>query len=173
MSASSTAGTTTLPQWRVASIESSLAAREIVPVLDYLISICMDGYYGYRTAAADVSGPACRDLFTCYSVQRAEMAKELARLVAESGFEPDTHGSFIGLLHREWIDLKSSLTGLRSLDAVLAECARGEQTARKAYAEALRHPLGARAREVVERQHQMIETAYANIQSLRAPELGG
>jgi uncharacterized protein (TIGR02284 family) len=149
------------------AFEPSVAAAEVVPVLNHLISICKDGQYGYRTAAADVKTPACKDLLAVYATQRAEMARELSGLVEELGLEPETEGSIAGRIHREWIDVTAALTGRRTLDAVLRECERGEATAVRAYQEATRRPLGARMGAVVKRHYEAIKAADANIRSLR------
>ena len=45
-------------------------ARNTIPVLNRLISICKDGYFGFLTAANDVGTPACRTLFLTYAEQR-------------------------------------------------------------------------------------------------------
>lgn len=140
---------------------------ELVPVINHLIRICKDGEYGFRTAAVDVKSPACANLFATYAQQRAQFAYELQNVVRKLGFQPAIDGSIVGLIHREWIDLRSKFVGKRNMHTVLEECERGEDSAVKAYAVALRFPLGNEIAEIVDRQFNAIKTAHENIRSLR------
>jgi uncharacterized protein (TIGR02284 family) len=141
-------------------------ARNLTPLLNHLISICKDGELGFRTAADDVAMPACKNLLLTYSQQRAEFARELQAAVRRLGAEPETEGSFVGLIHREWIDVKALVTE-RSMVSILEECARGEETALRAYSEALKRGLPPELESIVRRHHAMVETTYENLQLLR------
>jgi uncharacterized protein (TIGR02284 family) len=149
------------------TIDRDVLARNTIPVLNRLISICKDGYYGFRTAANDVRTPACRTLFLTYAEQRAAFASELQDAVRALGAEPETEGSITGLLHREWIDLKARITE-RNMSSIVEECERGEDTAVKAYAEAMRFALGDEVIPIVQRHYASIKAAHDNIRTLRA-----
>ena len=140
--------------------------KNTIPVLNRLISICKDGQFGFLTAANDVKTPACKSLFLTYARQREQFAAELQNVVLRFGAEPETDGSITGLIHREWIDLKSKLTQ-RNMTSVVEECERGEDTAVKAYAEALRFALGPDVTPIVQRHYAAIKTAHDNVRSLR------
>ena len=140
--------------------------KNTIPVLNRLISICKDGQYGFLTATNDVKTPACKTLFQTYARQRAEFAAELQNIVSRLGAEPETEGSITGLIHREWMDIKAKITE-RNMTSIVEECERGEDTAVKAYAEALKFALGPDVTPVVERHYTAIKTAHDNIRTLR------
>ena len=140
--------------------------KNTIPVLNRLISICKDGQYGFLTASNDVMTPACKTLFQTYARQRAEFAAELQNIVSRLGADPETDGSITGLIHREWMDIKAKITE-RNMTSIVEECERGEDTAVKAYAEALKFDLGPDVTPVVQRHYAAIKTAHDNIRSLR------
>ena len=72
-----------------------------------------------------------------------------------------------GTVHRAWIDLKSALTS-KDNHAVLAECERGEDYAKKAYDTAIQaQDLPSALKAVLEKQAQGIHEAHDKIKSLR------
>ena len=70
------------------------------------------------------------------------------------------------LAHRAWVDIKSTITGMDEA-AVLAECERGEDVARKAYEDALSKDLPADVRSMVERQYQGVRQHQDRVRQLR------
>jgi uncharacterized protein (TIGR02284 family) len=105
-------------------------------------------------------------LFNDYSRQRAEMARELQAEVRTLGGDPEKAGSTAGALHRGWIDIKSVVTG-KDDHAIVAEAERGEDVAKNAYDEALKEPLPAPARTVVERQAAQVRQAHDRVRDIR------
>jgi uncharacterized protein (TIGR02284 family) len=75
-------------------------------------------------------------------------------------------GSVSGSLHRAWVDIKSTITGMDEA-AVLAECERGEDVAKRAYEEALCKDLPADVRSMVERQYQGVRQHHDRVRQLR------
>ena len=69
-------------------------------------------------------------------------------------------------LHRGWVDIKSTITGMDE-GAVLAECERGEDVAKKAYEEALAKDLPGDIRSIVERQYQGVRQHHDRVRQLR------
>ena len=137
-----------------------------VPVLNDLIETCRDGQEGFRCAAQDVRNPQLKSLFTEYSEQRGRFVAELQSLVERTDQEPETESSFLGELHRGWINLKSALAR-GDEHAILAECERGEDSAVAEYRKALETDLPARVAEVVRRQSLDVQSAHNRVRDLR------
>ncbi|HSX71833.1 MAG TPA: PA2169 family four-helix-bundle protein, partial [Pseudomonas sp.] len=86
--------------------------------------------------------------------------------VLELGGKPEDSTSVGGDMHRRWVDLKSLITG-KSDEAILNECERGEDVAKKHYAEALEKDLPPKVREVVQRQYAGVIRNHDQIKALR------
>ena len=137
-----------------------------ISVLNNLIETVKDGENGFRTAAEGLKDPQTKALFNDYARQRAEMARELQAEVRTLGGDPEKSGSTAGALHRGWIDIKSVVTG-KDDHAIVAEAERGEDVAKNAYDEALKEPLPAPARTVVERQAAQVRQAHDRVRDIR------
>ena len=74
--------------------------------------------------------------------------------------------SVSGSVHRAWVNIKSTITGMDET-AVLAECERGEDVARKAYEDALSKDLPADVRSMMERQYQGVRQHQDRVRQLR------
>jgi uncharacterized protein (TIGR02284 family) len=107
-----------------------------------------------------------KTIFYEFSQQRAEFSGVLQSLVGSLGGEPETEGSFSGALHRGWIDLKSAITG-EDDKAILNECERGEDSAKEAYADALKKNLPANVEDIVRQQSQAVQAAHNRVKELR------
>src|SRR5436190_298889 len=121
---------------------------DVISMLNGLIETCRDGQEGFKEAAEAVKHSDLKTMFYEYSQQRAEFAGVLQGLVRSLGGDPETEGSFSGALHRGWIDLKSAITG-EDDEAILNECERGEDSAKSAYADALKTNLPSNVDDIV------------------------
>lgn len=139
---------------------------DAISTLNNLIETCKDGENGFRTAAEGVQKSNLKALFSNYSQQRAKFATELQSEVRRLGGDPEKTGSVAATLHRGWINIKSTVTGMDET-AVLAECERGEDSAKKNYEEAVRENLPAEVKTVVQRQYMAIKEAHDRIRDLR------
>jgi uncharacterized protein (TIGR02284 family) len=140
-------------------------AAQAIKTLNQLIATCKDGENGFRTAAEGVKIQDVKTLFNSYSAQRARFVVELQAEVERLGGQPAEGGSLTATLHRGWMNVKSLVTG-RDVYAMFAECRRAEEAAVKTYEEALKTPLPAEARAVVERQFEQIKEAHARVHAL-------
>ncbi|KAF1071076.1 MAG: hypothetical protein GAK45_00612 [Pseudomonas citronellolis] len=129
-----------------------LSQRDTEKVLNHLIQTCKDGEAGFRTCADDVKTSELKTLFASRARECADAAEQLQRMVLQTGGDPADKTSLGGDMHRRWVDLKSMVSG-KSEQAILNECERGEDVARKHYEEALDKDLPADVREVVQRQY--------------------
>jgi uncharacterized protein (TIGR02284 family) len=141
-------------------------ATNVVSVLNDLIETSKDGEKGFRKAAEDATDPSLKSMFESCATDCARGAHELQTVVKQLGGKPDDHGSVAGALHRGWVDVKSAVTG-RNNHAILVECERGEDVAKKHYRDALDKDLPADIRVIVERQYQGVVQHHDRIRDLR------
>ena len=79
-------------------------------------------------------------MFNLAAARCAEGAADLKAKVRALGGDPAKSGSAAGALHRVWINIRSTITGMDS-HAVLAECEKAEDAAKRAYETALKKDL--------------------------------
>ncbi|HEX8957574.1 MAG TPA: PA2169 family four-helix-bundle protein [Burkholderiaceae bacterium] len=141
---------------------------EIISTLNDLIKTCNDGKEGFKTCADDaqVSSPRLISLLRQREGECANAAAELGSLVRHYGATPVTGTTAAGAMHRGWLNVKTAITG-KSDAAVLEECERGEDIAKKSYSRALAQPLPDSIRTVVERQYQGVLRNHDQIKMLR------
>lgn len=137
-----------------------------ISVLNDLIETSMDGEAGFRTCAEDVKDAGLKSVFTNRAQECALAAKELQTMVLGFGGTPEDDTSVAGDLHRRWVDLKALVSG-KDEEAILNECERGEDVAKKRYAEALEKELPLSARELVQRQYDGVLRNHDQIKALR------
>ena len=138
----------------------------VASVVNDLIETCRDGQEGFRCAAEDVKNTQMKELFTKYSQQRAGFVAELQKVVARTDKDPETDSSFLGELHRGWINLKSAVAG-GDEHAILAECERGEDSAVAEYRKALQTDLPADVVTIVRRQATEVQSTHDRVRDLR------
>jgi uncharacterized protein (TIGR02284 family) len=95
-----------------------------------------------------------------------EGAAELQAKIRSLGGEPASSGTVSGAVHRAWTNIKSSITGMDDY-AVLAECERGEDVAKRVYEEALNEDLPADIKTLVQRQYEGVTVNHDRIRQLR------
>ena len=126
---------------------------DVIDALQDLTECCKDGEFGFRACAEQAERADLKSTF----MQRAEdcrgAAQELNEQIRSLGGTPEEHGSAAGALHRGWVAVKATLSTYDD-KAVLEECERGEDNAKARYAKALKQPLPAQIKLVVERQMQ-------------------
>ncbi len=138
----------------------------VISVLEKLIETCRDGQEGYRDAAEHVKEPSMRELFNRLSTTRAEFAGELENEVIRLGrHDPNRKASTTGALQRRWIDLKVALGA--GDHSILSSIESGEDSAKKAYADALNDNLPQDIKSILRRQSQEVISAHDRIRMLR------
>lgn len=141
-------------------------ATDTVDVLNDLVETSKDGERGFRKAAEDAHDAQLKTLFVDRADDCASGARELQDVVLKLGGKPESGGSVGGALRRGWVDVKSAVGG-RSDHAILADCEKGEDVAKKQYSDALESELPADVRTVVERQFQGVLQTHDRIRDLR------
>ncbi|WP_421682229.1 PA2169 family four-helix-bundle protein [Stutzerimonas urumqiensis] len=140
--------------------------KDTIKVLNDLIETSLDGEKGFRDCAEDLKDPSLKTTMTQRAQECASAATELQQLVRSLGGKPEDDASTAGELHRRWVDLKSAVTG-KDDKAILNECERGEDVAKKRYKEALEKDLPANVRLVVEKQYQGVLRNHDQVKALR------
>lgn len=140
--------------------------KESISVLNDLIETCKDGEAGFTECANDVESANLKSVMVKCSNDCAAAAAELQQLVRGMGGEPERDTSLSGDMHRRWVGLKEALTG-KDDTAILNECERGEDVAKKSYKEALEKDLPHNIRAVVEKQYQGVLRNHDEVKALR------
>ncbi|MDR0225423.1 MAG: PA2169 family four-helix-bundle protein [Burkholderiaceae bacterium] len=139
---------------------------EVAQVLDELRESCRDGEYGFRTCAENADSADLQDLLQRHSAECATAAQELEAELHRMGKQPSSGGTITGALHRGWVSVKTAFTS-RDDKAVLEECERGEDAAVAQYRKALKQPLPAAVRALVERQARGAQRNHDQVRDLR------
>lgn len=135
-------------------------------ILQNLIEICRDGQNGFREAATQVKDPSVREFFNEQSLVRGQFAGELETEATALGeHDVDRSGSVVAAMHRAWIDLKSALGG--GDGAIISAAETGEDSAKKAYEEALKEDLPSNVLEIVRRQADSVIATHNRVRDLR------
>lgn len=143
--------------------------KETIEVLNDLIETSKDGEKGFQECAEDVKRPELKALLSDHAVECGKAAAELQAIVTRLGGDPENNTSLAGDMHRRWVDLKAMISG-KDEKAILNECERGEDVAKKSYKKALEKDLPADIRQVVERQYQGVLRNHDQIKALRDAE---
>jgi uncharacterized protein (TIGR02284 family) len=141
---------------------------EVISTLNDLIETCKDGEESYKTCATDAAKRKSDLQSTFANLQHgcAVAAAELQDLVRTEGGKPQTEAGIGDAIHRGWVNLKTAMGGNND-EAVLVECERGEDSAKRNYSTALEQDLPAQVRMLVERQYQGVLANHAKIKALR------
>ena len=140
--------------------------NDLIETLNDLIETSRDGEEGFRTCANAVKSVQLRQTLEQAARRCSQAVGELQAEVRSLGGDPGRSSSVSGSLHRAWVDIKSTITGMDEA-AVLAECERGEDVAKKAYENALGKDLPADMRAIVERQYQGVIQHRDRVHQLR------
>lgn len=149
-----------------ATTAKNVSNDDVISTLNGLIETCKDGQNGFKESAEAVSDSNLKTLFYELSQQRSQFSGELQDLVRGLGGDPENSGSVAGAIHRGWINLKSAITG-KDDGAILNEAERGEDSAKKAYKEALEQNLPANVLNTVQNQYSQVQTAHDKVRDLR------
>ncbi|KAA9327473.1 PA2169 family four-helix-bundle protein [Hymenobacter busanensis] len=141
-------------------------------VLNELVETLKDGERGYSEALTDVKDQDLKEVFKKYALQRDGYLTELESAMHNLNMHPEEAkeskvDSVVGTAHRAWINIKSVVTG-NDRHAILAECERGEDYAKKAYETASKaEGIPSEIKAIIDKQAQGIKEAHDTIRGLR------
>jgi uncharacterized protein (TIGR02284 family) len=138
---------------------------KVISVLNDLVETCKDGQKGFQEAAKSVNNLELKSFFNDVSQDRARMAVALQAQVVRFGGEPDESGSVSGALHRAWMDLKNSVNV--SDQSILESVETGEDTAVKAFDEALKEPLPLELNNLILQYRVNVKDVHDRVRQLR------
>lgn len=144
---------------------------EILDLLHTLIQTCKDGETGYTHAAGIATDPRLKAYFGDESLERARFVLELKSEAQRMGDDPDISSSMAGTLHRVWFEAKSDV-GLGD-QSILNSVEQGEDSAKKAYEQALQLGLPGELREMIQLQARSVFAAHDYVRDLRDHGLRG
>jgi uncharacterized protein (TIGR02284 family) len=140
--------------------------NQVAATLNKLLETTKDGESGFRTCADAVKNTELKKVLEDAACKCDEGAKELEAKIRSLGTEPAASGTAAGALHRAWTNVKSSVAGMSDY-AVLTECERGEDVAKRVYEEALVEDLPAEVKNLVQHQYEGVKLNHNRIRALR------
>jgi uncharacterized protein (TIGR02284 family) len=156
----------TLFRYAGSSSDRSGRAEQAVSSLNTLIQISRDGERGFEACADGVTDEELKRVFRDGAERCRAGALELQRQVRMLGGDPERGGTASGAVHRAWVNVRSTVTGMDEM-AVLNECERGEDVAKRVYGEVLRTAMPPSVKAIVERQYRGVIQNHDRIRALR------
>ncbi len=147
-------------------MSTSTDTEHSVDVLNQLLETARDGEKGFNEAAESTDNPDLRATLQGFAAQRAAFVTELTQLIQSVGGDPHDTGHIAGAVHRGWMNVKEAFSK-REDKAILEECERGEDYAKKSFTEALDEPLPENIRTVVQRMASEVKLAHDRVRGLR------
>ncbi|MXV49577.1 PA2169 family four-helix-bundle protein [Pedobacter sp. HMF7647] len=116
--------------------------QKLIDHLNHLVSICLDGQSGYDVSAKNAKAEDLKTIFFSLSHDKHQFAEALKHEVRKAGGSPDKSGGTLGLIHRTWIGIKTTLAPGEKDDKVILEaCITGEKAALSAFDDVLQKAL--------------------------------
>ena len=141
--------------------------KETESVLKDVIESLIDGQEGFKDIGEKLEDATLKRYFLAESLKRASFKGELEDVLIKEGVGDayKESGSVAGALHRTWGGLKAKLGGG---DHTLLETAeQGEDKAKKAYADALKHDLPLPIHQLLSTQAAHIQTSHDYVKAAR------
>jgi uncharacterized protein (TIGR02284 family) len=139
---------------------------DVIDALQDLTECCKDGEYGFRACAEQAKRQDLKSTFQQRADDCRKAAQELNDQIRSLGGKTENSGSAAGALHRGWVSVKATFSSYDD-KAVLEEAERGEDNAKARYTKALKQPLPAAIKLIVERQMQGLQHNHDQIKMLR------
>ena len=139
---------------------------ETKKVLLGLVNMLQDSQKGFADIGEHLKDETLKRYFLAESLKRANFRAELENELHRDGVKDvKESGSTAGAIHRVWGDLKAKLGGG---DHTLLETAeQGEDTAKKAYKEALEQELPVPVRQLLSEQQAHVLTSHDYVKAAR------
>jgi uncharacterized protein (TIGR02284 family) len=140
--------------------------HEMQLALNSLINILLDSQKGFADIGEHLKDETLKRYFLAESLKRASFRGDLEEVLHQNGVHDiKESGTTAGAIHRVWGDLKAKLGG--GDHALLETAEQGEDTAKKAYTDALDQDLPLPVRQMVAEQQAHVLTSHDFIRSHR------
>ena len=139
-----------------------------VDVLTDILKLHNDRIQGYEMAIDDTEDADLKALFSHYADQSRQLSNDLTASIERAGGTPPEGTTFLGQLHKGWMELKAAITS-RDRAAVLASCEQGEDAIKAAYEKAIEPDsvVLMSVRTTLHQQYDDIKNAHDRIKALR------
>lgn len=107
-------------------------SEKISEKLNELLVKNYDAEKGYLNAMSNVEDKNLKIFFKRRASERSQFAKELRTEILRYGEVPEDSGTFKGVVHRNWMSLKSKLSS-NNEEEILEEAIRGEEKSLEEY----------------------------------------
>jgi uncharacterized protein (TIGR02284 family) len=142
-------------------------AADPIDQLKTLHTHAVDARNGYEEALHDAEGHGMTPLFRDMIVLHTTNADELSALLTRLGQQPDQNGSFMTIVHRTIMSVRSLFGGLD--ESVVPGLIDGEKRNVARYADALEaRDMSAEVRPLLEKQRHRIESAIVAMEGVKA-----
>lgn len=140
--------------------------EETIERIKDLVRINQDSAEGFAEAAEVVENEDLKGLFSLMAGERQQFANELRSYVILNEEDGDISGSWKGMFHRWWLDLRGKLSGGDAY-AVLAEAERGEDKIKAMYEECIKETTGNPLNDVLHRQYAEVVKGHDRVRDMR------
>lgn len=140
--------------------------EETIDRIKDLVRINQDSAEGFAEAAEVVENEDLKGLFSLMAGERQQFANELRSYVILNDEDGDISGSWKGMFHRWWLDLRGKLSGGDAY-AVLAEAERGEDKIKAMYEECIKETTGNPLNDVLHRQYAEVVKGHDRVRDMR------
>lgn len=140
--------------------------QQVINALNDLLTRNHEADKGYSFAGNSVSDVPLRKWLFANSGMRERFEDQLIMEIKKLDGTPDPSSSFLGSLHRAWLDFKSEITE-DNISYVLEECKRGEERSLEDYERVLEEvDLPPQIQMVLREHHKNIQESLANLKAL-------
>jgi uncharacterized protein (TIGR02284 family) len=137
----------------------------LIDTLASLHTSAIDARNGYREAMKDAEGKGLSPLFSELAGLHEKHAGELAQQLAERGQTPDEDGSFMSVVHKTIMDVRSLFGGLD--ESVIPGLIDGEQRNVKKYEDVLKEPGKTAVWDILSRQRAELAAAIDKMTAMK------
>ena len=147
-------------------LDGSTKNKEMESVLLDVIKSLEDGQKGFADIGEHLKDEQLKRYFLAESLKRANFRAELENELHRAGMaDVKESGSVAGALHRTWGDLKAKLGG--GDHSLLETAEQGEDSAKKAYKDALDKELPLPIRQLLSEQQAHVMTSHDYVKAHR------
>jgi uncharacterized protein (TIGR02284 family) len=143
-----------------------LSNKKVEDTLRTVIQSLIDGQEGFQKIGEHLKDETLRRYFAAESLKRAEFRGDIEETLHQGGVhDVNEKGTVEGTAERTWADIKAHLGG--GDHTLLATSEEMEDTAKRAYEEALEEELPLPIKQLLTTQFAHIQTSHAYVKAAR------